>query len=196
MGAMVNRLVLGGNRLLSSLRHPTFSPGKRHLSSFKRTQAPMHVAQLWQEIGAVQCLVGCLPIVRLRCVSIARSRWERIVPIISSSEGSMLVQDQWTPAPLKPSASGVKGEVEVDMTGPRLAGKEPLAIRLGWPMFGHAYHNCDTCCPTAKVQAGMGVCIPGNCPLYSSKSELAANPFFAGIKGGKCSCMAPQDCSA
>ena len=105
-------------------------------------------------------------------------------------------EQDWTPAPLKPSASGVKGEVEVDLTGPRLAGKEPLAVRLGWPMFGHAYHDCDTCCPTAKVQAGMGVCIPGNCPLYSSKSELAANPFFAAIKGGKCSCMAPQDCSA
>jgi hypothetical protein len=105
-------------------------------------------------------------------------------------------ESQWTPAPLKPSPSGAKGEAIVDMSGPHLAGKQPLAVRLGWPMFGHAYHNCDTCCPTAKVQGGMGVCIPGNCPLYSSKSELAANPFFAAIKDGKCECMAPQDCSA
>ena len=41
-------------------------------------------------------------------------------------------EQDWTPAPLKPSASGIKGEVEVDLTGPRLARKEPLAVRLGW----------------------------------------------------------------
>jgi hypothetical protein len=93
------------------------------------------------------------------------------------------------------SSAAATAAVEVDMSAaPWLAGREPLAIRLGWPLFGIPYSPADTCCPTATVQAGRGVCIPGNCPLYSETSELPANPFFAEVSGGKCKCMPPQVC--
>lgn len=44
---------------------------------------------------------------------------------------------------------------------------------------------------------GIAPCVPGNCPLYSSISELPANPFFATIsEAGKCACTPPQTCDA
>ena len=112
---------------------------------------------------------------------------------------------QWQVVPLRAASAGDEDEadratvtaVDVDMSGvPWLSGRELLAIRLGWPLFGIPYSPADTCCPTATIQAGRGVCVPGNCPLYSKISELPANPFFALIKGEKCECPAPQVCSA
>ena len=107
---------------------------------------------------------------------------------------------QWQVVPLRATSAdsaAVTAAVDVDMSiVPWLSGRDPLAIRLGWPLFGIPYSPADTCCPTATVQAGRGICIPGNCPLYSETSELPANPFFATIKGGKCECPAPQVCSA
>lgn len=109
---------------------------------------------------------------------------------------------QWSPVPLRATASAGHAAggkpattVEVDLSGPDLQGRVPIAVRLAWPLFGIPYSPSDTCCPTASIQAGRGVCIPGNCPLYSSVSELPANPFFATITGGKCRCAAPQHCS-
>lgn len=95
---------------------------------------------------------------------------------------------QWLPAPLKAATAST---VEVDLS--RLAGKTPVAIRLGWPL-GMLHGLSDTCCPSAAVQSGFGACIPGSCPLYSSVSNLPANPFFAKLAGGKCECLAPQTC--
>jgi hypothetical protein len=101
---------------------------------------------------------------------------------------------QWAPAPLRTAASGTS--VMVDLTGPRLRGKTPLAVRLAWPLLGGASGVvADTCCPTRSIQDGHGICLPGNCPLYSTVSELPANPFFAVIDSGKCRCAAPQQCS-
>ena len=116
-------------------------------------------------------------------------------------------EKQWQVVPLRAASSSDEDDtvtvggsavtVDVDMSAaPWLSGREPLAIRLGWPLFGIPYSPADTCCPSATVQNGRGVCIPGNCPLYSEVSELPANPFFALIKGGKCECPAPQVCSA
>eukprot|EP01050_Picozoa_sp_SAG11_P022212 SAG11_NODE_4143_length_2042_cov_1.680391_2_plen_300_part_00 len=100
-------------------------------------------------------------------------------------------QHQWQTATLKPSSGGTN-ELVVDLSN--LAGQTPLAIRLAWTLFDAPDQSADTCCPSAMVQQGKAVCLPGNCPLYSNVSELAANPFFAKIVGGKCVCMAPQVC--
>jgi hypothetical protein len=91
----------------------------------------------------------------------------------------------------------VPGAVAVDLSGPRLAGKEPLAVRLAWPLAGGTRGEVsDTCCPTRVIQYGHGICLPGNCPLYTASSNLPANPFFAVISGGKCRCAPPQVCNA
>lgn len=108
-------------------------------------------------------------------------------------------QRQWQPAPLRAVPTGAgspSATVEVDLTSPQLAGRLPLAVRLAWPLFGSHGNPSDTCCPTASVQGGRGVCIPGNCPLYTNDSQLPANPFFATITDGRCACAAPQVCSA
>ena len=118
----------------------------------------------------------------------------------------------WRPAPLKASAgatipagissrvsstssTSTSSSVQVDLSGPEFQGRTPIAVRYAWPLA--SAQGDDTCCPTAAVLAGRGVCIPGNCPLYSDTSELPANPFFATIDrgAGKCKCRAPQDCS-
>merc|ERR1711865_1279613 len=117
---------------------------------------------------------------------------------------------QWTAVPFVRKAgedtereddgSGVVS-LEVDLSP--LGGRKPLAIRLGWPLFKIELGSADDmCCVHAASQShmsgfggGLAPCVPGNCPLYSSKSELPANPFFATIEegGGKCACPAPQD---
>jgi hypothetical protein len=135
-----------------------------------------------------------------------QAAYDSMYPMLGWVPSNNPFERQWQVVPLRaPAAAAVEGKadkadttsVDVDMgAAPWLAGREPLAIRLGWPLFGIPYSPADTCCPTATVQAGRGVCIPGNCPLYSETSELPANPFFAQIKGGKCECPAPQVCSA
>jgi hypothetical protein len=90
-----------------------------------------------------------------------------------------------------------------------LGGRKPLAVRLAWPMFPTRVGSADDmCCVHSSQlrdqsdprypgpQGGIEPCVPGNCPIYSSVSELPANPFFAWIEGGKCSCQAPQVCDA
>ena len=118
---------------------------------------------------------------------------------------------QWTAVPFIIPAQSVDNysdggvdlvSLEVDLSA--LKGRKPLAIRLGWPLFKTALGKADDmCCVHAASQSHMGgdgggvaPCVPGNCPLYSSESELPANPFFATIEedGGKCACPAPQDC--
>ena len=86
-----------------------------------------------------------------------------------------------------------------------LGGRKPLAVRLGWPIFTGAtkdFKSDDMCCVHAASQksgdfgGARAPCVPGSCALYSSESELPANPFFATIgDNGKCACMAPQECS-
>jgi sialate O-acetylesterase len=109
--------------------------------------------------------------------------------------GPPIYRRQWRPAPLVASSS--PGQASVDLSAPSLQGRTPVAIRLAWPLFSFPYSGgSDTCCPSMYVQGGRGICLPGNCPLYSSKSELPAQPFFATIDGaGSCSCMAPQQCT-
>ena len=101
---------------------------------------------------------------------------------------------QWAPATLQPSKSG-GAAVVVDLSGPRLKGRTPLAVRYAWPLFS-GFHGAtaDTCCPTRVLQDGHGICLPGSCPLYTNESELPANPFFAVVGGGRCHCKAPQTC--
>ena len=66
------------------------------------------------------------------------------------------------------------------------------AVRYAWPL-GNAG---DTCCPGADVAAGLTVCAPANCPLFTNDNSLPANPFFARIEHGKCTCRKPQVCDA
>jgi hypothetical protein len=104
---------------------------------------------------------------------------------------------QWKPAPLQ---GYLESSVLVDLSGPALNGKTPLAVRLAWPLFGDLSKGvggkADSCCPTRSILDGHGVCLPGNCPLYTAQSELPANPFFAVVQGGTCHCTAPQSCDA
>ena len=69
------------------------------------------------------------------------------------------------------------------------------AVRYAWPLGDDG----DTCCPSHAVtgQAPTAACAPGSCSIYSSKTELPANPFFARVtSGGKCECPSPQKCDA
>eukprot|EP00038_Savillea_parva_P003071 m.120652 g.120652 ORF g.120652 m.120652 type:complete len:87 (+) comp11063_c0_seq3:2726-2986(+) len=85
----------------------------------------------------------------------------------------------------------------VDLSASVFQGKTPLAVRYAWPLFSGAQGDvADTCCPTRTIQDGHGICLPGGCPLYTTESNLPANPFFAVIDGGKCHCKAPQQCDA
>jgi YD repeat-containing protein len=90
-----------------------------------------------------------------------------------------------------------------------LGGRTPLAVRLAWPLFRTRVGTADDMCcvHSSQVrdqsdprypgpQGGTEVCVPGNCPIYSSVSELPANPFFAAIEGDKCKCQTPQVCDA
>lgn len=101
-------------------------------------------------------------------------------------------QNQWYTTPLVSSAD--KSAVTVDLS--KLKGLKPLAVRLAWVLFDAPDQSADTCCPGHIAQNGLGVCIPGNCPLYSAVSELPANPFYATILDGKCKCLSPQTCDA
>ena len=119
---------------------------------------------------------------------------------------------QWMALPLHEvdgqQEESATASVSVDLAP--LRGREPLAVRLAWPMFATRVGSADDmCCVHAATQSdtshapgnaaggpvgGIAPCVPGNCPLYSSVSELPANPFFAAISGGKCACEKPQVC--
>eukprot|EP00662_Eupelagonemidae_sp_cell21_P056812 gene56812-biopygen53292 len=112
-------------------------------------------------------------------------------------------QAQWTAVPLRqipagpPSKSRIADDDQVSLLADlsTLNGRKPLAVRLAWPLFDQSVGSADdSCCTSEDVESGLAPCVPGNCPLYTSASELPANPFFAVIKGDKCTCAAPQDC--
>ena len=133
---------------------------------------------------------------------------------------------RWTAVPfrqlssvpeMESSAQGRRAATTADVASlsvdlAALKGRRPLAIRLAWPIFPtRVGTNDDMCCVHSAAQkdsskcpggcgggpvGGLAPCVPGNCPLYSSVSELPANPFFAKIVGGKCECEAPQTCGA
>lgn len=107
------------------------------------------------------------------------------VPRLSDNIFEML----WTAVPVAKGAA--KGTVELDLTvlGERT---NVHSVRYAWPLGGDG----DTCCPGADVDAGFTVCAPANCPILSESSQLPANPFFATITNGKCSCEAPTVCDA
>ena len=65
------------------------------------------------------------------------------------------------------------------------AGAKPIALRYAWD------NEHDSCC------AALGPttwCEPAACPIWDKKSGLPGNPFMAKIVGGKCACVAPQQC--
>eukprot|EP00039_Didymoeca_costata_P002481 m.60480 g.60480 ORF g.60480 m.60480 type:complete len:832 (+) comp11324_c0_seq1:88-2583(+) len=104
-----------------------------------------------------------------------------------------MYREQWQPVGLKPGSKA--SSVLVNLTA--LNGKPVYGVRLAWPLIGgYRGPTADTCCPTRAIQDGHGICLPGNCPLYSAQSNLPANPFFAAIQNGRCVCMPPQNCSA
>eukprot|EP00041_Stephanoeca_diplocostata_P026687 m.723398 g.723398 ORF g.723398 m.723398 type:complete len:865 (+) comp23021_c0_seq4:58-2652(+) len=112
--------------------------------------------------------------------------WQRVLP----SPDVPPYHLQWKPLPLvRPNATQASNEVMVNVS--TLHGQPPLAVRLAWPLF----KGGDTGCPNRMVQDGHGICMPGSSPLYTSLSNLPANPFFAVIRSGSCHCTWPQTCS-
>ena len=111
---------------------------------------------------------------------------------------------QWAAVPLKQQSDAQAqsdGVVSAVADLSKLEGRFPYAVRLGWPLGGTAGvqvgKSDDMCCTSQETADGLAVCVPGNCPLYSSESGLPANPFFATITPqGKCRCHAPQACDA
>jgi len=119
-------------------------------------------------------------------------------------------REQWMPAPLRLIGGG---KAVVNLSGIESLNNSMLvrAVRLAWPLFDTPYIVGDTCCPSALVQAGRAVCMPGSCALYTDRSQLPANPFFAVIEAdaenmrggegggaegrGRCRCRAPQSCN-
>ena len=94
----------------------------------------------------------------------------------------------WHPAPVTLAATPLS--VSVDLSGLAVAsGETVLAVRYGWALNKN---NGDTCCPQRAPMEGLSVCVPGSCPIVSSRSLLPANPFYATVEAGKCKCMAPQ----
>jgi hypothetical protein len=67
-----------------------------------------------------------------------------------------------------------------------LNGSAPTAVRYAWGIV----QCCDHADPNLYVTHG---CI-ADCPIYSAKANLPANPFKAKIVSGKCECVAPQVC--
>ena len=74
--------------------------------------------------------------------------------------------------------------IVVDLTP--LNGSTPTSVRYAWGIL----QCCDHADPTLYVTHG---CV-ANCPIYSAKAALPANPFKARIVSGKCQCVAPQVC--
>ena len=87
--------------------------------------------------------------------------------------GSNPFRLQWHPAPLKKATAT---SVTVDLTGPGIAGRIPVAVRYAWPLAGYRGAS-DTCCPTASVQNGRGACVPGNCTATSTSHGLFLTHF-------------------
>lgn len=76
--------------------------------------------------------------------------------------------------------------IHVDLS-PLPKGRRPTAIRYAWGFVD----CCDHRDPGLYVKHG---CI-ANCPIRSTNGQLPANPFQAKIVGGKCECVAPQECN-
>ena len=96
----------------------------------------------------------------------------------------------WVATPLLPGSAPHK--LKADLRGLLKEGQSVLAIRYGWPI---SQSGGDTCCPSRVVSQGTTPCVPGSCPIITANTALPANPFYADItKGGKCKCMAPQQC--
>ena len=88
-------------------------------------------------------------------------------------------------APAEQRAADSDGTgIVVDLTP--LNGSTPTSVRYAWGIL----QCCDHADPTLYVTHG---CV-ANCPIYSAKAALPANPFKARIVGGKCQCVAPQVC--
>ena len=103
---------------------------------------------------------------------------------------------QWTALAMRAErTNGNQSDVRVEVDLAPLEGQTPLAVRLAWPLFGQMVGKADdACCTSQSWLDGLEPCVPGNCPLYTSVSELPANPFFANIVESKCVCVEPQVC--
>jgi hypothetical protein len=100
-------------------------------------------------------------------------------PVVSADAG---LDRGWTLLNFTADASGTG--VVVDLSP--LNGSVPTAVRYAWDIV----QCCDHADPTLYVTHG---CI-ANCPIYSARAALPANPFKAKIVDGKCECVAPQVC--
>ena len=81
--------------------------------------------------------------------------WQ-VVPLRAAATASDPSSSSSSPSPSSsPSAAAATtASVDVDMSAvPWLSGREPLAIRLGWPLFGIPYSPADTCCVSTPSHA-------------------------------------------
>eukprot|EP00656_Telonema_subtile_P043614 TRINITY_DN49962_c0_g1_i1.p1 TRINITY_DN49962_c0_g1~~TRINITY_DN49962_c0_g1_i1.p1 ORF type:complete len:417 (-),score=29.87 TRINITY_DN49962_c0_g1_i1:143-1393(-) len=95
----------------------------------------------------------------------------------------------WVSAPLTLANTSVP-TLSIELSSLGVHSTQLLAIRYGWPIS----QGADNCCPSALVSRGQMPCVPGSCPIISTKSWLPANPFYAKLILGRCSCMPPQKC--
>ena len=97
--------------------------------------------------------------------------------------------DLWVPAGAVAGSDGTSAVLTVSPSP--IVGGILSALRYGWTLSNEG----DTCCPHLNVTLGYEVCIPGNCPVKSSRSFLPGNPFYANITAaGTCACLYPQIC--
>ena len=99
--------------------------------------------------------------------------------------------DLWLPASAEAGTDGITAVLTLPSSP--TAGAVLSALRYGWTLSNEG----DTCCPELNVTLGYEVCIPGNCPVKSSRTFLPGNPFYANISVlGKCTCLYPQVCDS
>ena len=94
--------------------------------------------------------------------------------------------DIWWETPITLRADGLS--LDLDLSVLNASAGAIYAVRFGWAFGG------GECCASDSLRQGIVPCIPGKCGIFSAKSFLPANPFFAIIDNGHCVCTPPQRC--
>ena len=124
------------------------------------------------------------------CMEVAKTlSGERYCPTWAGGDGkpSAAAYDQGCVLGLDFALGSDATSIDVDLRD--LDGSTPTAVRYA----GSIVNCCDLNDPDLCVTKPCG---PASCPIMMETSPHAANPFLAKIVGGKCECIAPQECDA